>query len=906
MPPLVLSTFLATALGAAVLAGPPAAHSTDAAPSGPVLLAPSADREPVAPDVTEVPVPGTSAEGLAVAGAAADREGRALAALSDTEEADGYVIAGATWEPGTAPEDMVVEVRTLEGEEWTDWEPIEVHADHGPNPGSAEARNARDGSDAIVLGAVDEVQTRVTSADGSAPEDLELAVIESDPVEADKPVAVEGELTNVAATTARRPRIFSRSQWGADESLRSGSPSYGEINAGFVHHTVNANGYTRDEVPSIIRGIYAYHTRSRGWSDVGYNFLVDRFGRIWEGRYGGVSRPVIGAHTFGYNDDAFAMSAIGNFDEVRPSAAMVNAYGRLMAWKLGLHGVDLDKPAVLDGDTFAAINGHRDAASTACPGWYLYQRLDTIRRKAAEYQRPPAPPTPPTPPARPARPVPHDLAGSDDADLLLRVPHRGVIKVREGQGGPGFSRQRVTSRRMPGSDLVLVSPDLTGDGNPDLVARPKPWRTRVWPGDGDGDFGRPRRGTNVFKSSDLLIAVGDLDGDDRNDLVSRSASDGAVYLHRGNGRGRFLAPRLVARHKKSWRWMAGVGDINGDRKPDIVALDGNDGRLRAYFGDGRGHVGRGHVIAERWGSKRLVAGGVNLGMSRTVDLMVQERNGQVWMYQFGGDGKIRTRTGNWSGMKNLDRLSAVPDVTGDERADLVGRRDDGTVVVMAGNGGSWFGRPKVTGAASKGADKLLSAGDWDGDGVNDVLARFASTGRMHLWSGNGSGKLSHLVRWSGWGSFDHVVPAGDVTGDGVDDLMAQDERRRMWVYPGTGEPRTAKRFLARRSMIRSDLAIAAGQWNRGDTPDVIVRSTGGDLYLYPANGRGRLLAPQRIGRGYGEYDRIVGVGDMSGDGHPDLLAHGRENGHLWLLPGRPGGLQTRQYVGSAPKLDLLG
>ena len=74
------------------------------------------------------------------------------------------------------------------------------------------------------------------------------------------------------------------------------------MHAGFVHHTVNANDYTRDEVPGILRSIYAYHTQSRGWSDVGYNFLVDRFGRIWEGRYGGVDRPVVGAHTLGYND----------------------------------------------------------------------------------------------------------------------------------------------------------------------------------------------------------------------------------------------------------------------------------------------------------------------------------------------------------------------------------------------------------------------------------------------------------------------------------------------------------------------------------------------------------------------------------------------------------------------------
>ena len=155
-----------------------------------------------------------------------------------------------------------------------------------------------------------------------------------------------------------------------------------------MHHTVNANDYTRDEVPGIIRSIYAYHTQSRGWSDVGYNFLVDKFGRIWEGRAGGVDRPVVGAHTLGYNDYSFAMSAIGNFETARPPKAMVQAYGSLFAWKLSLHGVNASSTRQVVGpDTFQAINGHRDAGSTACPGRYLYAKLARIRTLAAAAQQ---------------------------------------------------------------------------------------------------------------------------------------------------------------------------------------------------------------------------------------------------------------------------------------------------------------------------------------------------------------------------------------------------------------------------------------------------------------------------------------------------------------------------------------
>jgi hypothetical protein len=114
---------------------------------------------------------------------------------------------------------------------------------------------------------------------------------------------------------------------------------YGDVHAGFVHHTVNANNYTRREVPAILRGIYAYHTQSRGWRDIGYNYLIDRFGRIWEGRYGGVTLPVVGAHTLDYNENSFGTSAIGNYQIARPTSAMLDAYARLFAWKLSLSGV---------------------------------------------------------------------------------------------------------------------------------------------------------------------------------------------------------------------------------------------------------------------------------------------------------------------------------------------------------------------------------------------------------------------------------------------------------------------------------------------------------------------------------------------------------------------------------------
>ena len=191
-----------------------------------------------------------------------------------------------------------------------------------------------------------------------------------------------------------RPHMYYRRDWGADESWRSGDPTYNHtIKQVHVHHTVNSNGYGKGDVPGLIRGIYRYHTHSLGWSDIGYNFLVDRFGRMWVGRAGGPRRPVRGAHTLGFNSQSTGVSVIGNFDAVSPNRATLNAIASLAAWKLARYDRDprgriwvksegSDKFPAGEVVRLPVIDGHRDTNDTACPGGHLYQALPKIRRKA--------------------------------------------------------------------------------------------------------------------------------------------------------------------------------------------------------------------------------------------------------------------------------------------------------------------------------------------------------------------------------------------------------------------------------------------------------------------------------------------------------------------------------------------
>ncbi len=169
------------------------------------------------------------------------------------------------------------------------------------------------------------------------------------------------------------------------------------MKAAFVHHTASGNGYSCAQAPSAIRGIYRYHVVSMGWRDIGYNFVVDKCGNIYEGRAGGVAKPVLGAHTLGFNTHSMGIALLGSHASAKPSAAAVKAVARLTAWKLGLFGANPRGRTYLKsggGNLYAkgrnvrlnVISGHRDGFATECPGWQMYRKLGSARTKAAELQ----------------------------------------------------------------------------------------------------------------------------------------------------------------------------------------------------------------------------------------------------------------------------------------------------------------------------------------------------------------------------------------------------------------------------------------------------------------------------------------------------------------------------------------
>ncbi|HWQ25109.1 MAG TPA: peptidoglycan recognition protein, partial [Gaiellaceae bacterium] len=290
-----------------------------------------------------------------------------------------FTLVGVHWR---GPGRVYLRTRSLAGR-WSPWRPAAPEDEDGPDPGAPEARR-RAGwrlGNPWWVGPSDRLETRTVGRVGR----IRAYLVWSPPslVPYRVPAATE------------TPAIVPRALWGADESIRRQPPVYAPaLRFAVVHHTAGRNDYTRAEAAAIVRGIQLFHVQGNGWNDIGYNFLVDRFGTIYEGRYGGIEQNVVGAHAQGFNTGSVGVAVLGTYGQAAPSQAAQDALARLLAWRLDLAHVDpLGVLTVLSGGneryapgvpvSLRAVSGHRDTGFTECPGAALYGRLGAIAGSAA-------------------------------------------------------------------------------------------------------------------------------------------------------------------------------------------------------------------------------------------------------------------------------------------------------------------------------------------------------------------------------------------------------------------------------------------------------------------------------------------------------------------------------------------
>ncbi|MGK5530165.1 peptidoglycan recognition protein family protein [Streptomyces sp. URMC 129] len=351
-------------------------------------------------------------------------------------DTDPFSMLGVIWSDPAAELNGDVEVRTRAASTgaWSEWIHVEGNSAHAPDPDTAEAGDpgVRGGTVPVWVGPSDGVEIRVVPGEGAEattpgasagtlPEGLRLELIDPGEIPEPPPTGEPGDGTgdgtgepgqepgdgtgepgtgeprSAGDFEGPRPPITTRAGWGADESLREPDFLYTDtIKTVFVHHTAGTNDYSCSDAPAIIRGIYAYHVESQGWRDIGYNFLVDKCGEIYEGRAGGVDQPVQGAHTLGFNHNSMGVSVLGTYSDEAPNQDILDSLSLLTAWKLGLHDGDPEgaQNRTSTGGTYPEgttvklnnVSGHRDGYNTDCPGDELYAELPYIRSTAADLQ----------------------------------------------------------------------------------------------------------------------------------------------------------------------------------------------------------------------------------------------------------------------------------------------------------------------------------------------------------------------------------------------------------------------------------------------------------------------------------------------------------------------------------------
>jgi hypothetical protein len=290
---------------------------------------------------------------------------------------------------GVAGEMRPLEFRVRErGEPWSDW---------------VETANG----DPVLAGGAEQVQVR---SRGIRPRgELHYVNVSGDATPAsgllnDLRSAANAAFVSVFAADAAdaaspQPKFVTRRQWGAKAKQGGCEPrrkaSRGKVKAAAVHHTVSANAYSRAEAPNMVLAICRFHRNSNGWDDIGYNALVDRFGRVYQGRAGGMKRAPIGAHTEGHNAQATGVALLGRHDTNKASKKARTGLVRYLAWKLEVHGIKRATGSIRllssGGSTTRTakgkrirvkrIFGHQDTNSTACPGSFVQRELGKIRRR---------------------------------------------------------------------------------------------------------------------------------------------------------------------------------------------------------------------------------------------------------------------------------------------------------------------------------------------------------------------------------------------------------------------------------------------------------------------------------------------------------------------------------------------
>ncbi|MCX5381972.1 VCBS repeat-containing protein [Streptomyces sp. NBC_00083] len=447
--------------------------------------------------------------------------------------------------------------------------------------------------------------------------------------------------------------------------------------------------------------------------------------------------------------------------------------------------------------------------------------------------------------------LPGDLGGGTSPEVLDLSP-TGVLTLHADVTSSGIYSSGWSGSGWNMFNKVVSAADLTGDGHNDLLARTPGGDLYLYAGTGDlnAPFSAGKKVGSSWNMFDQIVGANDVNGDGIGDVYGRTPS-GDLYFYAGTGN---AADPLKAGVKVGWGWntynqILGVDDLNGDGKGDLVGRD-LSGQLWFYGSNSDGQLNSRLAMGKGWQSAQLTGSGGNPAYGKQ-ELYGLTGAGALNYYWGQGDGYLSAvspgTAGDWDGVPYLAAPSSL-DVS-DRWASLLFLDGAGELYVNGNQlGGGW-----------NIYNTVIGVGDLTGEGNGDLIARQGGNGHLYLYPGNGqaTGVYSRIDIGAGWNAYDKLFGAGDVNGDGLADLLARTPDGTLYLYAGTGNAKAPFKGRVKIgtgwNMYGAKMIAAPGDLTGDGRSDIVAVDSSGNLWRYDSNGSGGFNSRVKIGFGWNTY-----------------------------------------------------